>query len=169
LDIKNIPLQFHLEPIIPAPIDIPAVLSAIETELNNTVKAARDDFKKTTRTWLTRVDFILIMAQKRGQDLEAATGTNNKIFGYVTRGTRPHIIRPRRARVLRFMSGYRAKTIRRRIGSNAGGSSGSPVFSSEVHHPGSQGREFEEAIAEKYQVVLQKRLQDTLNKALGIK
>lgn len=142
------------------------IARAVEDELNNVMKAARDDFKKTTRTWKTKVDFILMTAHLKNTDLEAATGTDNEIYGYVSRGTRAHIIRPRKARILRFKSQYRAKTIKRRLGSNAGGASGETVFSANVLHPGTQAREFEEEVADKYQKVLQKRLQDAITKAV---
>lgn len=158
-----------LEPIIPViPWKPDEVFKALETSMDETLKAARDDFKKTTRTWNTKVDWILITSHRAGTRLEGATGTNNKIYGYVSRGTKPHIIRPKRGRVLSFRSGYRAKTIIRRLGSNAGGAYGAQVFAKQVNHPGNKGREFEEAIADKYQSILQKRMQDAINKAMKV-
>ncbi len=60
--------------------------------------------------------FSLRGSVKVGSDLEYA--------GFVNDGTRPHIIRPRRAQVLRFTVGGRT------------------VFAKVVHHPGTRPRPF---------------------------
>lgn len=144
------------------------VTKATEDTLNETVTAIYHDFRKTTRTWITKVDWVLITAYASGKNLQAATGTNSKIYMYVTRGTKPHVIRPKRGRVLSYLSGYRAKTGIRRIGSNAGGAYGTRVFAKEVHHPGTQAREFEETLVDKYQPILKNRMQASLNKVMKV-
>lgn len=158
-----------LEPITPeiewTPQD---VLRVIETTGNETLHAIEDDFKKTARTWRTKVDWILIQLYPSGNSLTGASGTNNKIYGYVSQGTKPHVIKPKRSKYLRFLSGYRAKTIAGRIGSNAGGAYGTDVYAQTVNHPGTKAREFEETVAAKYQKVIEKRMQEALNKAFKV-
>lgn len=83
------------------------------------------------------------------------TGENAKIWEYVSHGTRPHIIMPRKARALRFEWGgygsYKPKT------TTSGGYKGpgkviggKTVFRAWVKHPGNAARNFEKHIARWY-------------------
>lgn len=155
-----------LKPIIPGkPIISPAKhKAALAKAIDKTTKVALSDFKKTTKTWKRQPAFIYIAAQQAGTALEGATGTDNEIYGYVTHGTRPHIIRPRRAKRLSFQTGYRPKTRRRILGSRQGGASGAWAYAKEVHHPGTEARQFEEEIAARRQLTLEQNVLIELNK-----
>lgn len=111
--------------------------------------------------------FTVVPMKPDGDTLEGVTGTDSKIYLYVTRGTRPHIIRPKRAKALAFSSRFRAKTAQGYIRSYKGGRSGKPVFAKEVKHPGTQARGFEEAIAAKHQPIFEKKCADGLQKVLS--
>ena len=87
----------------------------------------------------------------RNTRAEFLVGTNSKIYEYVDKGTKPHIIRPKRAQFLRFQTGYRAKTTPGIIGSSSGGRSGDIVYSQGVRHPGTKARKFSEIINKKYE------------------
>lgn len=141
-------------------------MKALETACNQTLRAMQKDFQKTTRTWNTPVTFVVVKMTPSGQNLEGAAGTDNKIYLYVTRGTKPHIIRAKNGKVLSFPSKYRAKTRRRIIRSYKGGGSGPRRFAKEVKHPGTLAREFEEAIADKNTAVLLINVNKALAKAL---
>jgi len=60
----------------------------------------------------------------RGRDLSAVIVSTHHATQYVVNGTRPHLIRPVRARALRFVVNGRV------------------VFAQLVHHPGSQANDF---------------------------
>ena len=90
--------------------------------LNDIVKKAETEFKKTTATWRRKPDFIIKRAS--GSKLEASVYTTDEIYGYVVRGTRAHIITPKRAPALRFQTGFTSKTIPRKIGSRSRGQIG---------------------------------------------
>ncbi len=74
----------------------------------------------------------------------------SRIFGWVDRGTRPHVIRPRpenERQLLFFRTGYRAKTkpiAQAHVGD--GKATGPWVAAREVHHPGTKPRRFSEEI-----------------------
>lgn len=143
---------------------------ALERELlkaiDSTTKDALGDFKKTTRTWDTKVLFEQVKAARNGPDLEGAAGTDNKIYLFVTRGTRAHLIAPKDKSALRFMTVYTPKTSVRVIGSHRGGSSGGWVSTKEpVKHPGTQAREFEEEIADRRQRTLENNVTAAILKA----
>src|SRR4030042_6039782 len=83
------------------------------------------DFDKTTATWKHKPTFASGVELGGGR-IKVEVKTDNEIYGYVTRGTSPHIIRPKNAKSLRFNSGFYAKTFPHVIGSVAGGGFGGP-------------------------------------------
>lgn len=123
----------------------------------DTGKAMKHDFEKTTATWETPVVFT-IKAETRGTMAIVAVTTKSKVYGFVTGGTKPHVIRPKKAKLLSFQSGYAAKTRPGFIGSSGGGPSGPQVFAKEVHHPGTKARKFDEKIAIKYAYIYERNM-----------
>jgi len=119
--------------------------------VNEILPDLRDDWESTVSTWVNAPVFDVEHAAMVGSDIVGTVSSDNPVLGYVNNGTVPHLIFPVKAKALRFFSSYQAKTSPGVIGSSAGGSSGDPVFSQGVHHPGSQGRAFDQAIADKRQ------------------
>lgn len=119
--------------------------------VNKTLQVIDRDFAKTTNTWKQQPAFTIKLARNTGGDLEGSVSTSDPVYIYVNSGTVPHDIRPRNAKKLHFLSGYRSKTSRRIIGSHAGGPSGTDVFADVVHHPGTEAREFDQEIAKRRQ------------------
>lgn len=78
------------------------------------------------------------------------TGENAQIYLYVDQGTKPHEIKPVRAKLLRFTTGYQPKTLAKPARTVGGGgtATGDQVFAKIVHHPGTEAREFSQTIAE---------------------
>lgn len=120
--------------------------------LNGIRKVARGvtkDFEETVKTWERKPKFEQIISLK-GAGPQFLVGTDDEVYGYVNSGTRAHNIFPKRAKALRFLGTYRAKTSPGVIGSGAGGSSGDEVFSQGVRHPGTKARKFDEMISKKW-------------------
>lgn len=137
----------------------PAKLArAVTNALDGAAAGALIDFKTTTQTWKHKVAFQI----DKGRPDRRVVGTDDEIYGYVTEGTRPHII-VAHGKALAFFGGkFRPKTRVRTIGSNKGSKGGAVIFRKMVHHPGTDAREFEEAIAEKWQ----KELPVTMQRAI---
>lgn len=133
-------------------INVEAFKRELSKAVDKTAGDMQKDFEKTTRTWDTKVKFYA--RPKGGQlgrrDMVITVYTNNQIYQYVDEGTKAHIIRPKNANALHFLSGYRAKTRPGFIGSSSGGASGESVFAKEVHHPGTKARNFSAIIARKH-------------------
>ena len=110
------------------------------------------DFRETTRTWKHKPKFEVLTAVD--PNVEVLVGTDDAIYGYVNDGTKPHTIRPKRAKALRFQWGgkgsYMAKTRPRVIGSQPGGPRGPQVALPFVHHPGTEARNFDATIEKKW-------------------
>ncbi len=135
---------------------------AVTNALDGAAKGALVDFKVTTQTWNHQPDFAI----QSPSDDRRIVGTDDEIYGYVTHGTRPHII-VAHGKALAFPGGgFRPKSRVRTIGSNKGSKGGAVIFRPKVNHPGTKAREFDEAIAEKWQKELPKTMQRAIDAEL---
>ena len=119
----------------------------IENAGNESAMAVQVDFKTTTRTWNHQPHFTISHRKNSG---EWNIGTDDKIYRYVSEGTKPHVIRPKNKKALSFGTPSRPKTRRGFIGSNKGSRGKKKVTVKVVHHPGTEAREFVETINDKW-------------------
>jgi len=138
------------------------LMDAVDQATSTMIKP---DFDSTTATWKSAPDFNVDRAAYQGSDIVGSVWTDNEVYGYVNNGTIPHDIFPVKAKKLHFMSGYTAKTVKRVVGSQSGGAFGNDVFSAGVHHPGSEGREFDQAIVDKRQAGFEALIVSLINQA----
>jgi len=142
-------------------------VDALRLQLLNDMRAVgveiKQDFEKTTATWDRKVAFETQISLSGGAQVEVST--SDEIYGYVDLGTRPHVIRPKRAKALRFQSGYVAKTTPGVIGSSAGGPFGDTVFSRGVNHPGTKARNFSKGITELWQTKFKRKMEQAMSSA----
>lgn len=143
-----------------------AEIAKATTDTLNTMK---HDFERTVRGWNTRVIFTTQKSLKvSGDSLRGSVGTDNKIYGYVNNGTRAHIIRPKRAKALRFRTGYRPKTqFRTLISKSGGGAYGPYAYAQVVRHPGTAPREFDVTIADMRQPDYEQAVRKAIMKAVS--
>lgn len=99
------------------------------------------------RTWKNRPTFSRSEKQRRGKTTVSLVIEGDEeaiaIFGYVDRGTKPHIIRPVRAKRLAFRSQYSAKTTPiANFDVGTGRATGPMQYRAEVNHPGNEARDF---------------------------
>lgn len=160
-------MSVHLKPIVPKKMKgNPS--KEINAAITQTLKAGQALFQRTTRTWHTRVEFVV--AEPDGG--RGAVGTDSDIYGYVTRGTRPHLIKPKAGKVLVFGSGtYSPKTRPGFLTARAGVTRGTqgvarPVFAKQVHHPGTKARGFEEDVARQLQPILETNVTAAILKSI---
>ena len=123
------------------------LLNALRAEAKDTIA----EYKKTVATWRNPPEFTEAISLAGGDASVLVTpdGPHRKQFEYVDLGTVPHIIRPVRATILRFRTGYSAKTSPGVIGSTGGGASGDVVYRPQVFHPGTEARRFSEIIQQR--------------------
>lgn len=129
--------------------------------LREVAEEAKDDFERTVATWKDKPEFEI---EERPRSF--AVVTDDEKYNWVDKGTRPHIIRPKNGNYLAFQGGYQAKTTPRVIGSRPGGSSGPTVYSQEVHHPGTEAREFSKTIYNKWQQEFASRMTDGIKQGV---
>ena len=141
-------IHIRLRAIVPRDkvLDINALERNLLGALDHSTNIFLQDFRATTRTWKHRVVFHQVRARRRGGDLAGAAGTNDRIYRYVVRGTKPRLIRARKGGYLVFQTGFKAKTRPGILGSSGGRSFGPTAFARQVRHPGIKARNFDREI-----------------------
>lgn len=159
--------RIRIEPIKPQPGrgKARAVYNRVLRDtLEREAKDVKKDLDKTVKTWRNKPTFTIKVARGKSR-LGVTVTTNDKVYSYVDQGTKPHPIRPKKASVLRFRTGYVAKTKPGRLISRGGGAKGETVFAKEVLHPGSKPRNFTKLVARRGQKRVQKRIDRAIKKA----
>lgn len=133
-------VNVKIRPIIPkiGTLDLQKIA---QTELRREVVNVKRELALPTRRWVRKVEFYDKQATGAASS-GIEVGTPDKIYGYVDKGTRPHIIRPRKAKALAFNSQFKAKTKPDSLNSSAGKNAPPKVYAQEVRHPGSKARGF---------------------------
>lgn len=148
----------------------PKVLPVLASKVEAAIKAASQraaaelvaDHEKTVSTWETKPRFTVKVSAR-----EIEVRTDDEIWAYVDRGTKPHVIRPKRpGGMLRFRSGYAAKTRPGSIISGPGGASGPVVWAKEVQHPGTKARGFSRRLQAKWKEKYPRDMQKAINEAV---
>lgn len=127
-------------------IDPEAMARAITNTLNMTALAIKVDFEVTAQTWDHKPSFTI----ESPTPYEREIGTNDENYGRLNKGTRPHLIVPRRGRVLVFTTPFQSKTLPRSIASGPGRRGNVRVTTRRVHHPGTAAREWDTTIQQKW-------------------
>lgn len=121
----------------------------------------KQDFEKTVATWKKKPKFeVMVSLTQPGPTV--VVDTNDEIYRYVSEGTKPHIILPKRAKALAFKGTYTAKTVPGIIDARSGGASGADVFSQGVLHPGTQPRRFQKVIADKWRAPFKREMEKVM-------
>lgn len=143
-------MKITIRPIIPK-LNVPDFQQIAKTELRREVVAVKRELALPTRRWKTTVEFYDRQAQG-AQSSGIDVGTENKIYGYVDRGTKRHLIKPKKAKTLAFNSQFRAKTKPNSLNSSAGSSKPPVVFAKAVRHPGVKARGFTKQVLKRSKV-----------------
>ena len=124
-----------------------------------------NDFDKTHNNWsaTSQPQTIVKISRKSNGFSSALVELKGLIYMWVHGGTKPHIIRPVRAKMLKFQSGYKAKTKVGRLASRSGGSFGPTVSSDGVEHPGFKGRFWDKIVAKRAEKKLPKLTEKAMN------
>lgn len=144
-------------------IDPKRLIRALRNGMANAAEDVIVDFETTTATWKHKPTF-------KATEVSAAewiVSTNDSVWAMLDAGTKPHVIRPKRAKRLRFQWGgfgsYKAKTRPGYLGSNKGGIKGPIVYRRQVRHPGTEPRKWTAAAEKKWQTELGDIVQRAIN------
>lgn len=129
----------------------------------------RKDYGRATSTWKHKPEIVAEVNTRSGK-AELLAGTDDKIFNWVDAGTglygpahSKYPIRPKKAKALRFLAGFRPKTMPNHLASGAGGSWPPILLRGLVMHPGIKPRRF----TPKIQKRADKRTPHIMDKHMG--
>lgn len=146
-------------------INVKKIMGAIRGAAVEIGRGMRADFEKTTRTWKHKPIFTIKIATS-GEAL-VSVFTDNQIYIWVSGGTKPHMIRPRNAKVLAFNVPFQAKTRVRWIGSRNGMKGKLRVYSKGVKHPGTEAREYDQVVYDiwqpKFELLMERRINNAVD------
>jgi len=154
--------MLRLTPIIPRPLNRAGINHALIDAMRDIGESIRENFEDTTRTWDHAVPFDpAVVIPKVGMDeITVESTTEDRIYAYVSKGTRSHAIFPKTAKRLAFPGQFIPKTFPGIINSGAGMSGPTDQFRAWVAHPGIEARKFDEEIKNKQEKNFQALLQN---------
>jgi hypothetical protein len=132
---------------------------AVSNGLDAAQKGAAIDFEVTVSTWQHKPDF----EQRKPNEATRTVETDDEIYGYVSGGTKPHVIVAHGKALVFPSGGFRPKSRPGYIGANQGSKGKGVVFRKMVSHPGSKARDFDKAIAKKWQEQLPIEMQRAID------
>ena len=117
-------------------------------------------------TWNDPPDFELkvFLGRSPEQGIIATVVTDDLRWLWTDKGTKPHIIRPRNAKRLAFPSVFQPKSQPNSLKASSGSSGGPTVYAQEVHHPGTEPRNFTKTIHTRYHSDFKRAVSDSIAK-----
>lgn len=144
-------IMIKFSTIIPKPLNAAGIKLALIEGMRDIGVEIRENFEDTTRTWdhQPRFDPPTGVPTVGTDEIKVETSTSDKIYTYVSEGTRSHPIFPKNAKALAFPGNFIPKTHPGIIGSGVGFSSQVDQFRNWVAHPGVEARKFDQEIKTK--------------------
>lgn len=142
-------MNIGLKPIIPKKniFDTSKIKAQIENALDNGAIIVQSQLEKNTETWNHSVRFLI-----SASDGKRTIETDDEIYGYVTNGTRAHVIRAKRKNLGFYRTGFQSKTRPGALGSRNGArATENFIRAKSVVHPGTQARNFEYLTVKKWE------------------
>jgi hypothetical protein len=128
-------------------VDPRKMAQAITNTLNATALGIRTDFAVTVQTWNDKPLFAITSPTVYTREI----GTDDAIYAMLNEGTKAHEIFPKPGKILVFGTPFRSKTLPRQIASGPGSKGKQKVISRHgVHHPGTDARQWDTTIADKW-------------------
>jgi hypothetical protein len=159
-----------LTAVLPNKFQIAAFAATIDEGIKEAAKGMEADFQKTVATWNTKPTFTKVIEPTAisisTRYVTIRIKTDDKIYGYVSKGTSKHIITAKPGKALVFAPGGAPKTQPRVIGSGAGAPGSVIHVQREVEHPGIVARAFDETIAVAWKPKFNKLMATTVSRAV---
>lgn len=163
---------FTFKAIRPKKLDVGSFRTALLNATEAEGMFQQRELRKTVASWQGARPGFDSLTSIKGGDLTVITGPTGSAEGvqkwtWLDEGTRPHVIRPRRAKRLRFQrGGFRAKTSVGKFESGAGKPASGPViFSKGVRHPGTKARGWAALLSKRRQAPFRQRVFDAIDRA----
>lgn len=153
---KNIKMNFSFEQ-ISSQID-----RSVKQQLLREQKKNARELQRVTSTWRNPLQLEI-----EDTDEGATISTDDQRYQWVDEGTKPHEIRPKNGRVLRFLPGNRVRAEIARRQMNAARRDANAVFVKQVSHPGIRPRSITERVMAKRRIPIISAVEDAVEKAIN--
>lgn len=143
--------SIQITPIFAEALQVDEIRLELLNELRKQGRLSAAELRKCVRTWRDKPKFKDPAPSLKGGNASvtvAPSGSEDAVnhWNWTDEGTRAHIIEAKRAPMLRFRGGWKAKTSPGVIGSGQSKSSGGWVSKKRVHHKGTKARKFTETV-----------------------
>lgn len=161
-------VRIQVKPIIPKAFDssvfVDEIAKAQRAETKPKLKAL---FAETVSTWKHKPTWEDSQTIKKDyiSMFVYAAGRYEEQYGYVSKGTRDHLIAARNVSRLRFQRGYVAATRPGRLRATSARRFGEVITPTVVHHPGIKARDFPELVAKEHLPDFEHDMQAAANRA----
>jgi hypothetical protein len=139
-----------------------ALPGAVKVGMRKAAEAVKKDFELTVKGWEHPAAFTI---GEQG-DGSFVVGTDDQRWKWIDEGTPPHVIAPKRGKVLVFGVGGRPKTTPGRLTSGGGAKGNIVVIRPHVNHPGTKPRNFTELIMKRWRRGVQPFVRAAIEEAL---
>lgn len=133
---------------------------AVNRGMDDAAEQVKKDLEQTTQGWQHQVVFTI---EEHGA--ERTVTTDDEIWGYVDRGTDPHVI-VAHGKALAFTVGGTPKTRPGILVSGPGSKGSAVVVRPMVHHPGTKPRNFSKLMAERWRRAVAPYIRSAIEGAL---
>jgi hypothetical protein len=157
-----------VKPINPSKFNSNVFMDEFTAEANSISADILLDFELTTATWKHKVKFERLV-QIGPAEIVILVGTDDTIYGYVTKGTKKHIIKPRpenKRGLLFFNRPFVPKTKPGKMVASVGYIGPDLATARQVKHPGNEARKFDEQIQKKWRPIFKKRVEAAIKRAV---
>lgn len=160
----------QVKAVIPKEFDFDAVTDRLEEEMRKFAPFLVKEFQKTTQGWSGEKPNFTPVHKSGGGEIKiqirlSGPKKGREKWNYLNYGTEPHVIRPRRAKKLRFQTGYSAGSRPGTTFTARASRSGGYVSADEVHHPGIEARDWKTLIIDDSQPLFEKWMKAAMRHA----
>lgn len=146
--------------------DLGATADNIEAEVKKAVldqqKRNARAIKQATASWKKKLELEI-----EETDEGVTISTDDPRYLWVDEGTKPHEIKPRNAKALRFLPGNKVRSEIARRQKNAAQRDAKAVFTKSVMHPGIRPRSITELVLAKRQLAMVSAIEAAIEKAIN--
>jgi hypothetical protein len=136
---------------------------AIQNALTASAKAIKVDLALPAATWSHKPKITISTPSQYTREI----AVEDEVYAMLDEGTKAHQIKPRRGKVLAFLTPFRPKTIPNQLRSNKGSKGNVTVFSKGVRHPGTKARNWLQVAKKKWDKEFPTTLQRAIDSEFG--
>lgn len=160
-----------IKAIIPPKFNDQAMYQVLRDAAQGFGKFLVKDFERTTNGWRMAKPTFTAVTQIQGNKIYTFVRLSGdkkaiEVWHYLDRGTKPHIIKPKNPKGrLVFNSQYQRGSVPGQLDTFRSSSGGEKIYAKEVHHPGTEAREWGETIAKNEQQTYARWMEGKMSEA----